>query len=311
MSQNFPPDLLAYIDAGGPTCVLIKVNPVQPGIETVGITDHDQNIVYDDGDGELTYYASIGADLSAQQSSSSMAVDNAETTGLMPTFDLPISEEDLRGGAWDFAKWTATIYPWGDPSVSKFTYKRGEFGQLRVIDGVKWTTELLGPTQRLKQNVVRQATRACPATFGSQYIGTPGAVVTEEFPCGKDTTAMWVSGSVTGLAEDLHFVIQTDLTAPAGTYRPGAICWTTGANAGRTYEVEDHLEDGVIVLSFALMFAPAEGDEFEIRADCTKWKEGPNGCKFHFGSEWVLHYRGRHLIPTGETGRLNTPGASG
>lgn len=312
MSQAFPSDLLEYIDAGGPTCVLIRVTPTQPNVEPFGITDHDQNIVFDDGGGELTYYASIGADQTAYQSSNSMAVDNSETTGLMPTFDVPISEEALRGGAYDYAKWHATIYPWGDPEISTFRYRRGEFGQVRVIDGVKWTTELLGPSQRLKQNVVRQATRACPATFGSQPIGTEGAETTEEFPCGKDTSAMWVDGEVTGLAEDLHYVIQTDLEAAAGTYRPGAIRWKPGsANAGRTYEVEDHLADGVLVLAFPLMFAPAEGDEFEIRADCTKWMDGPNSCNTHFGSERVLHFRGRHLIPTGEQDRLNTPGASG
>ncbi len=310
MSQTIPSDLQEYLDAGGATCLLLKVVPVLPEYDAFGVTDLDKNVVFNDGGGALTYYASIGADLSAWQTKNSMDVDNAETTGLMPTYDLPVTEEAMRAGAYDGAQWIAYLYAWDGEGISHVLLRRGELGQLRILDGERWTTELLGLTHRLGKNVVRQATRSCGATFGSQPIGTGGGVE-ERFPCGKDTSAMWVEGAVTALSEDLRYVLDTDLAAAAGTYTPGLLKWLTGANAGRSYEIERHLADGVLSFTFPLAFDPEVGDEFEIRADCTKWTEGANGCKAHFSTEWVLHFRGRPHIPNGEQDRLNSPGASG
>ncbi|MBL0918046.1 MAG: DUF2163 domain-containing protein [Hydrogenophaga sp.] len=309
--NTLPADLITHIGNGGSTCLLLKVIPVQPGYAPFGVTTLDATVVYDDGD-EITYHASMGADISAWQRRSSMDIDNAETTGLMPTFDVnSVTEEDLRAGAYDRALWAAYLHPWDNPAVPTGLLRTGEFGQLRIVDGEKWTTELLGLTNKLSQNVVRQATRTCGATFGSQPFGTGGGVVEERFPCGVDTSSLWAAGEITALTDDPRYAFDTDLADAVGTYTPGAIKFTSGRNAGRTYEVERHIMGGVIILAFPLAFAPQIGDEFEIRPDCTHWMNGANGCKQHWGSEWVLHYRGFPHIPTGEQGRLNSPGASG
>lgn len=309
--NTLPAELITHIANGGPTCVLLKITPVQPGYEPFGVTTLDRNITFDDGE-ELTYYASIGADLSTWQTRSSMDIDNAETTGLMPSFDIPeVTEEALSAGAYDRARWVAYLYAWDAPEIPSGLLRTGELGQLRIVDGEKWSAELLGLTNKLSQNIVRQATITCGATFGSQPLGTGGGAVEERFPCGLDTSAMWVEGEITALAEDLHYVFDTDLTEEAGFFTPGAIRFLTGRNAGRTYEVERHLVDGAVFVTFPLAFSPQIGDTFEIRPDCTKWKEGTNGCKQHWGADWVLHYRGFPLIPTGEQDRLNSPGASG
>lgn len=309
MIEDFPDDLLAYIEAGGGTCVLLKIIPAKPGTEAFGITDHDQNIKFDSGSGELVYSAPIGADTSSWETKSNMDVDNAEATGLV-RYDLPLNEEAVRAGSYDYASWEAWLYPWENPSISSKRIRTGELGQIRIKNGQGWVVELLGLAHRLQRNFVRSATRACSATFGSQPVGTEGAETTERYPCGKDTTSLWVGGEVTGLGEDTQYAIDTDLSQPDGYFKPGALRWLTGKMAGRTYEVEDYA-GGVVFFSFPLDFAPEIGDEFQIRVDCTKWKNGANGCKHHFSTQWVLHYRGFPDIPNGEQDRLNSPGASG
>lgn len=309
--STIPSALQEHLDGGAATvCILLKIIPVRPGYAAFGVTDLDRNTVYDDGAGELTYYASIGADISAWQTKNNMDVDNAETTGLMPMFDIPLSIADFRGGVYDYARFEARLVNYEDLTMGAALLHTGNLGRISIKNDMVWVSELLGLTAKLQRNFVRRATRTCGAIFGSQPIGTSGDVVTERYPCGKDISSSWVTGEVTGLGEDSQYQIETDLGAADATYKPGALRWLDGPMAGRTYEVEDFV-GGEVTFTFPLDFVPEVGNTFEIRADCTKQVEGGNGCKFHFGTDWVLHFRGFPHIPNGEQDRLNSPGASG
>lgn len=308
---TIPAPLQAHLDSGAATvCILLKITPVRPGYDPFGVTDLDRNTDYDDGVDDLTYYASISADISAWQTRSNMDVDNAETTGLMPTFDLPLSEADFRAGVYDYARFEARLVNYQDLTMESVILRTGELGKISLKNNQVWVAELLGLTHRLQRNFVRTATRTCAAIFGSQPIGTSGDVVTERYPCGKDISGMWINGEVTGLSVDTQYEIETDLIEADGFFKPGALRWLDGMMAGRTYEVEDYI-DGIVYFSFPLDFAPEVGDTFEIRPDCTKAIEGENGCKDHFSTDWVIHFRGFPHIPNGEQDRLNSPGASG
>jgi hypothetical protein len=152
----------------------------------------------------------------------------------------------------------------------------------------------------------------CRAIFGSQPIGTGGGVVEQRFPCGKDATALFTaSKSVTSVGlETNRTLTASSLGLAANACVPGMLVWLTGANAGRSYEVEAQSGAGVISLAFETMFPIVIGDTFKIRPDCTKWKEGANGCKTFWGVDWVLHYRGEPYIPIADADQLNMPGAT-
>lgn len=324
MNRTVPVALQAHLDSGATTtCVLIKITPTiaaQVGsdpVPTLGVTSLDRDVPYDDGvasDGELIYHAAIGVDWSNSRATSDMAIDNAEASALVaaPEFDLPATEDDLNAGLYDFADWVAYLVNYEDLSMGHVELGRGTLGQVRVLDaGQRFTFETLGQTQPLKQSIVQRDSLRCRARFGSQPIGTVGAESVERFPCGFNTSALWVAGEVTAIGSEPQFTFDTDLVAAANAYRPGLIRWLTGDNAGRQYEVESYDASAVVTTTFPMTFAAQVGDAFEIRPDCTHWKEGDNSCRTFHGDDWVLHYRGEPWIPVGEQDQINIPGANG
>ncbi len=314
MPRVIPIALQQHLDGDATTvCLCVRIEPVAPGYAPVGVTTLDRDLVVElDGDsngsGLLTYRAAIGMDSSARVSSSDMAVDNAEGTSLVPEFDVPVSESDLIAGAYDYAKWTSYLVNFED-ATQFVELARGELGQVRVSQGMSFTFEMLGLTKRLKQTVVEKDSLRCRAIFGSQPIGTPGAAVTQLFYCGREVDGLFVGSHVVEPGEENTISFSTALSEPDGYFKPGMLRWVTGPNAGRVYEVEEY-QDGVLSLTFAAMFPVQAGDQFFVRPDCTKWKDGDNGCKHWFGANWVLHYRGEPYIPVGDTGQINAPGAS-
>jgi uncharacterized phage protein (TIGR02218 family) len=305
--------LQAHLDSSATTTtVLIRFDPVVPGVPAFGATLLDRDLVYDDGGGSLTYRASIGMVLSQIATSGGMDVDNAEAEHLLPEFDLDITEAAISAGAFDFAEFTMMLVNYEDLSMGHVVMPsgHGQVGRIQVVDGLSWVPELSGLTKLLKQSIVEKDSLSCRAIFGSQPKGS-GAPVEQRFPCGKDTTGMWVEKAVTSVgAESNRTFTASALGAAAGTYVPGMLRWLTGANTGRSIEVEEQAADGTIDLAFETMFPVEVGDTFEIRPDCTKQVNGPNGCKFHFATEWVLHFRGEPLIPVADADQINAPGAS-
>lgn len=316
--RNVPSQIQDHLDSGvTTTTLLLKIEPVTPGYAPFGITKLDRDVLYDDLEGEILYKAAIGMVPANIVSTAGMEIGNSEFQHLLPEFDLPISEADINAGVYDFAWFTLYLVNYEDLTPGRHVVMpsgHGQLGQMRQENGLSFWSELTDLTKLLKQTIVEKDSLNCRAIFGSQPPGTAdssGDIVTQRFPCGKDVSGMWTNGTVTdqGPEPNLSFA-DSDLGLPAGTCSPGALEWITGNNAGRNYEVEDQGGDGVIVLVFPTMFPVEVGDTFRIRPDCTKWKDGNNGCKFHFGDEWVLHYRGEPLIPVADADQINAPGAS-
>lgn len=305
-----PIALQAHMDTGATTMTyLMRIDPVSPGFASVGCTMLDRDVVYDDGDGELRYAATVGLTPSSLKSTASMAVDNGEMQHLLPEGDMGLSEEVLNSGAYDYAKYRLYRVNYEDLTMGHILIGRGELGQIRVEDGLTFWSEVTSLVKQLKVPIVQKGSKTCRATFGSQYHGTPGAEFTERFPCKKDLAPLWVDGTVGSVGLETNRTFTAALGVAAGTYVPGMVRWLTGANAGRSYEIETQSAGGVVNLAFETMFPIQVGDTFKIRPDCTKWKDSPNGCKFHFGSVWTDHYRGEPDIKPADNAGLMTPGA--
>lgn len=313
VTRDISSQLQSHLDSGATTVTyLMRITPKQPGFDEVGITMLDRDVEYDDGEGALTYAAAIGMVPATLSFTSEMDVDNSQQQHLVPEFDLPISEADIASGAYDFAEFVVYLVNYEDLTMGHVWITGGQLGRMTVQDGLSFTSELTGLSKPLKQTIVEKDSMTCRAIFGSQPIGTGGGVVEERFPCGKDTTAMLVPGSVdsVGLETNRTFT-DAGLTQGDDYFVPGMLYWLTGANAGRAYEVESFALGGVVGLAFETMFPIQAGDTFNIRQDCTKWKDFDRGCKYHFGvPEWKLHYRGEPLIPVQDSDQLNTPGAT-
>lgn len=313
--RDISPALQGFLDTGATTLtILVKIVPRDPNYAAWGITKLDQDVVYDDGDGELTYSATVGMIPNNMSSTSAMDVGNSQSQHLIPEFSIPVDEALIRAGVYDYAEYTVYLVNYEDLTMGHWIPPagHGQTGQMKIDNrGLSFQMELTDDTKQLKQTIVEKDSITCRAIFGSQPIGTGGGVVEQRFPCGKDLSGLWANFTVTSVGLENTISFDTALGAAANTYVPGMVEWFTGSNAGRQVEVSAQNGTGGIELQFETMFPIQVGDTGRIRPDCTKWIDGSNGCKFHFGEpEWKNHYRGEPFIPISDADQINTPGAT-
>lgn len=320
--RTISPELQAHLDSGTTTTtILIRIDPPDPKFDSFGMTKLDKDVIYDDGAGELTYSASIGMVPAELVTGEAMDVGNSEFDHLLPQFSIPINEDLIRAGVYDYATYTIYLVNYEDLSMGHVIMPAGygQVGRMTVdASGMAFKAEFTDLTKELKQNIVEKDSITCRAIFGSQPIGSSdssGDVIEQRFPCGKDVSGLWTDGTVTtvGLESNRTFT-DSGLGLAADADVPGIVKWETGANAGRTFEVESQDAAGVVTLGFETQFPIENGDTFRIRPDCTKWVYGHNGCQEHFSDvspvEWKLHYRGEPFIPLSDADAINTPGAT-
>lgn len=316
MPRYIPIELRTHLEQDATTtCWLLKIVPVTPGFATYGITTLDKDVTYDDGTGLLRYRAAIGMVPASVLTTADLSVNNTELPSLLPEFDVPINEADIRAGVYDFAEFALYLVNYEDPTAGHVTLHAGTIGQVSIrSDGLSFVNELRGVAAKLKQSVCSKDSLSCRAIFGSQPVGsvTPGPQVARDW-CGFDAEALLVEATVSsvGFETNRTFTITPSTGLAEDSLRPGIIKWETGLNAGRTYEVETNTAGGEISLAFETAFPIQIGDQLSYRPDCSKFaRDEAKGCKFWFSTDWVLHFRGEPDIPIGDASALATPGAS-
>lgn len=303
--KTIPSTLQAHKDKPDTTLAhLVKITPVV-GVtpaSVFGITSNSADIVYDDGTGALTYHASNGADLSNLSASLDLGVDNAEIVSLLSEFDVgTITEADVLSGKLDYAKFVTYSVNWANLSDGHEIVQVGTLGEATTIDGLSVTLETRSLSQQLKRPIVEGDSITCRAVFGSM-AGDPGI----RFPCNFDTTAEWINVTVTsvGVEPDLQFAVS-GLAVADGFLVPGIVQWFTGANAGRTHEIESQIGSS-IELVHPSNFDIAIGDTGRIRRDCAK--RYVEDCINRFNNR--PNFRGEPLIPQGEEGSTQVSGSA-
>jgi uncharacterized phage protein (TIGR02218 family) len=294
-------------------CVLFKLT-LRDGT-VLGFTNLDIAVTYNDGDGAVVYDAATGFRASNFASTLSMSVDNAEAQTLVPQFESgQITNAMIAAGDLDYATWIAYRVNFNDLTSGRHEIVgSGTTGEVVNDDSLGATLELRAISQLAKQSVVELDSITCRARFGSQPIGTGGGVVEERFPCGKDISAAWVAGTVDSVGAESDRTFTSGDLAGAGDnfYVPGRCRWLTGANAGRMFEIEDFDDDGTVTLAFPTASTILAADTFEVLKDCNKVaRDTAAGCKYHWGTDWGLHFRGEPDTPVGDEAALSTPGAS-
>lgn len=284
-------------------CYLLRVDPIKDAYASYGVTSLDQNVTYDDGISELEYSASVGMISSTLLSGSDLSVEEIEADSLIPEFDVPISEADIVAGAYDGA--TVRLYQvdYNNLSAGHILLLRGTIGRITINDrGLSCVQELRPLSQNLKQSITEKWSLGCRATYGSQ----PGGP--DRYPCKKDVSADWVAGVVETVGIESNQSFTTSGVVPLYGGNPGKVLWTSGANAGRDYEVDQFEEESsgniTIGLTFPTMFPIQPGDEFDFRDDCPKTADA---CKLR--GNWP-NFRGEPNIPVGDAGQMSVPGAS-
>lgn len=312
--KSIPIALQNHLDQDATTvCLLTRVET--KGGTVYGFTDLDEDIVYDDGDGAVTYSAQNGFTPSRIETSADISVDNAELSGLVQS--TGITEEQIRAGLFDYAR--VRIYRVNYMSLSNGheIIAVGTAGETQFSQ-TGWKTEFRSLSQQLKQPISVPYSIDCRARFGSKAIGSNdidsyGDVSFEEqHPCGMDFT--WFSGTVTSVGSPPRTTFtDTGLTQSDEFFNPGVVDWLTGSNAGVQMEVDSYSNDSnghAVRLALPLPYAIEGGDTYRIRQDCSKvHDDATHGCLYHWGADWVDHFQGEPDIPVADGGSNMVPGA--
>lgn len=311
MPRTIPIYLEEHILSGATTvCLLMKITPVQPGYEPFGVTGLDRDIMYDDGTGEMLYSAAIGSDPSALVSASDLSVAGGNSKQLMPIFDTPMSEASLMAGACDYAEFVVYEINYNDlTSRHHIIIQTGTLGANSITDsGLSWTSELRGLTQPLKQSITEKWSLTCRAIFGST-----GTSAQSRFPCNFDVSSIWQDGTVYSVGLDTQQSFISSNFTPIYGGAPGLVEWVTGANAGRSDEVETFDVTSIgpgnltttVGLTFGSAYAIQAGDTFRFRDDCPKT---PTACQARSN---YPNYRGEPSIPVADNGALSVGNIGG
>lgn len=282
------------------TCRLLKIT-TRSDI-TFGLCTLDVDIDYDDGDGEITYYATQGFDPSAFRTDTGYAVDNAEAMALLQESIISSNEvpgidlEMVEAGEFTDATWRCVLVNFKDLSMGHMELGFGDIGETTTRYGMLWIPELLSIMDRFKQPIGEVWSLRCRAIFGSPADSPTG--------CGVDAEALWVTGEVESVgAETNRSFVGSAVGSPYSF--PGRVQFLTGKNAGPLYATEALDSGSQISLSETAGYPIEIGDTYRIRPDCAKrftqdcigvWDNG-------------INFKGEPHIPLGDAAQVLTPEA--
>lgn len=291
--RNIPTSIALSTSSPSSTLTRVVKFMLTSGVQ-YGICMTNRDVVYDDGNGPITYVAANGFDPSTLSTDATFSVDNAEGQALLSN-DIPgIDLEMVQTGQLDDAQWICYLVDYNNPIVGAHVIlDAGDIGQVTVKEGVIYTPELLSFMMRLKQTIGGVWSRTCRAEFG-----TPAASQTG---CGVDATPLWQNFTVSAVGAENDRTFQ--LTGASGTFFPGRVQWKTGANTGMLCAVEEQDSDGWIELIETTPYAIAVGDTGRIRIDCDKTK---TMCVTVHNN--YPNMKAEDTIPVSDTSSISVPG---
>lgn len=189
----------------------------------LGFTNHDMVLDFDG----VFFLPNYGGDPQAREYTEEVnSSTNTETTFF---FDSEaISEEDLKDGAWNGAKFTEWIVNWNDPEV-RYKIATGYLGRSTTYHnqngGLSFKIEMRSLIARLQQRNYFITVKLCPKTFGKQGNGN----------CRKNLFGNIDNLQVTEIINSVTFKVNSTRTIP--NYY-GQLTFTSGNRAGITKLVD-------------------------------------------------------------------------
>lgn len=294
--KNVSSALAAHIESGQTTLTYLWKVRRTDGV-VMGFTSFDTDIDFDlgDGDGLVSYKASTGLLGSAVSNKSDLSVDNLEVTAFLDS--EAITEEHLRANVYDDSDIKHFLLNWNDLTMGVMMLRRGTLGVVKIVNG-KYTAELRGLAHKLSTQLGTSFGPICRAEFGS---GLNGIDQDNNDLCMVDVAAYRQTGQVAGGPTATQFTSATPLLkvgsptptdpAPTGWFADGLVTFTTGENAGLSFEIKTY-DAGLVTLFLPLPFPLVAGDEFTIEPGCAKTA---GDCTNKFNN--IINFRGEPFIP--------------
>ena len=253
--------LIAKINAGTAELVLIyKIKLLNGTI--YAHTEHDRPLTVDlgavDGDGAVTYSRGPITQPSAFDQTTGARVDDSTLLGITTAFHAAgINRDDMLSGRFEGSEITVAWCDKNEPSLGGIIIAFHMGGEVVDKDGrFELSTRSLLDLFNGPASV--KITPDCRHVFG----GTA---------CGYDLTGQVHTGEITAMVDARTFT--TDIIQAAPYFAYGRLKFTTGRNAGKTYNILSEDGAGEIALNAPPYLPVAIGDEIELTRGCRK--DGP------------------------------------
>jgi uncharacterized phage protein (TIGR02218 family) len=272
--RTIPPALQAKLDEGVTTlCRCWTVARNDGAVQ--GFTDHDEDVVL----GGVTCRAGTGLTASEAAQKLGLAVDGSEFSGALS--DDSLNEDDLAAGLYDAAAVALWLVDWSAPDL-RVLLANGTLGEIKR-EGMAFTAEVRGLSQRLSEESGRLYTAGCSADLGDARCKVD-----------LDNPAYRGDGAVDVLPATSSFGAKGLDAFADGWFTGGKLTFTGGANAGLSVEVKTHVNDGAVSLTLwqQMPQSIAVGDTFTVTAGCDKRF---TTCHDRFDN--VVNFRGFPHIP--------------
>jgi uncharacterized phage protein (TIGR02218 family) len=250
---------------------------------SIGITDHDKDIVYDlNSDGNVTYQSGTGVVASDVALQVGLDADNYEVSGPLKD-DGDFTQERIVGGRFNRARAYLFQVNWKDTSQGAIKLLSGNVTEARIEAG-KFIFEVRSDCDRFNQVVGRLLNNMCDADFGDARCGiTPESI----------------TGTVSAATSAMEFTVTFAGTYANDYFNLGTCEFLTGELAGTDrIEIFDWTSGGAVTLFAPLAEVPAIGDTCTIKTGCSKARRSSDPtvrtCEFY---DNVLNFRGFPEIP--------------
>ena len=272
--KSIPTALKAQIDDGN-ICTVFKVEANDGSI--VYLTDHNLAITVEGN----VYQPSAGVTRLKMKATNNAEVSNQEVAATI--LDLP--ENELKSGKWDNAKIEVAMVGWKNPSAGKLVVFKGAIGVIQWTD-VGFRADIQNYLRNLQRNIGSNVTAQCRHQLYS--TAEPGRIGF----CGVNKATFTTTGTINYvLTQKLKFKLDTT-SKPDGWASAGFVRFTSGNNAGLSFEVKIHKVEGGAIGESIELFIPtlgsvAVGDTIELSAGCDHLLET---CKTKFNN--TVNYGG-------------------
>lgn len=306
--RNIPIALRTHFARAATTsCRILRIAPVKAGLAPFGMTTLDRDVTVNNGQGAIVYRHRRGYVSSAQVASADLSVDNSEAQALIAEYPMDgITLGMIKRGALDGARYVEYLLNYQSPTDGLIVIGSGTLGEIRAEKGLSAFIELRSLSQTLKQNsIIELGSTTCRAAFGDER-------------CKVDISVLWDSGTVdsVGFEADRTFslALSSGMAPDEGFYVPGMLLWTSGANEGRSFEIDSYEVDSSGAVTMSLRFPTDEliavNDEFDIRPDCNKSWGGDGTINNCLAYNNRPNFRGEPLRPVADSAVLSVPGGA-
>lgn len=259
---------------------------------TLAVTDHDNTLSFDLGDGVVDYSPRTGILPSDLSLSTGFDADEVEVTGPLvetATEAWHVTKAAVLGGRFDDAVARYFQVNWNSLASGPIRLLKGRV-VLSQIEGGRFKLTIRSDIDRFSQEVGRTITAYCDADFGDERCTYPVPVV---------------EATVTAVTNARQFTVSFTGSYANDYFNFGTVLFTSGALTGtRKIEISDWTSAGGVVLWTEAAEAPQVGDTLELRQGCGKTRAD---CMFY---DNILNFRGFPDVPgTDQVLRYPNPGA--